>query len=64
MDLKGQDNLTKQDVDAYNKAVKDYNAAINEYNQLNNNVNASKSQMINSWNNANMQFMDAHIPRV
>ncbi len=64
MDIKGQDNLTKQDVDAYNKAVKDYNATINEYNQLNNNVNTSKSQMINNWNNANMQFMDAHIPRV
>ncbi len=38
MDSKPQNNLTKDDVDTYNKAVKEYNALINSYNQLNANI--------------------------
>lgn len=64
MDLKDQGSLTKQEIDTYNKAVKDYNTGINQYNQLNNNVNALRKQVIDNWNNANNQFLDAHIPRV
>ena len=64
MDLKDQSSLTKQEVDTYNKAVKDYNAGINQYNQLNNNINTSRKQIIDNWNNANNQFLDAHIPHV
>ncbi len=63
-DAKGQNNLTKQDVDAYNKAVNDYNSSINTYNQLNTNINNSRNQIIDDWNNSNNQFLDTHIPHV
>jgi hypothetical protein len=63
-ELKGQANLTKQDIDTYNKAVNDYNAAVNSYNQINTSVNASRKQVLDNWNNADRQFMDAHIPHV
>ena len=63
-DLKPQNSLTKADVDAFNKAVKDYNNSVNSYNQLNNNTNNSRKQIMDNWNNSNQQFLDAHIPRV
>lgn len=64
MDIKDQSSLTKKEIDAYNKALKEYNAGINEYNRLNNNINDSRMQVIDNWNNANNQFMDTHIPHV
>ena len=38
MEAKGS-NRTKQDVDEYNKAVKDMNASVNSFNQLNQDLN-------------------------
>jgi hypothetical protein len=59
-----QGSLSKQEVDAYNKAVNDYNASINQYNQLNANINNQRSQVVDNWNNADKQFLDAHTPHV
>jgi len=63
-DAKPQGSLSKQDVDAYNKAVNDYNASINSYNQLNANLNNTRNQVINNWDNAQKQFLDAHVPHM
>ena len=63
-DAKGQNNLTKQDVEAYNKAVNEYNASINAYNQLNANINTGRNQVIDNYNNASKQFLDTHIPHM
>ena len=40
MDAKS--NKTKEDIDAYNKAVKDINATVNISNQTNNNINNNR----------------------
>lgn len=53
---------TKEDVEAYNKAVKDFNEAVNVYNRVNNNLNTGRSEIIQSWNNAEKAFYDAHMP--
>lgn len=63
-DAKPQSSLTKQDIDAYNKAVNDYNSSINAYNQLNANINNGRNQVINNWNNSTGEFLDVHIPHV
>jgi hypothetical protein len=64
IDAKPQSSLTKQDIDAYNKAVNDYNSSINAYNQLNTNINNGRNQVINNWNKSTGEFLDAHIPHV
>ncbi|HLK29138.1 MAG TPA: hypothetical protein VKT28_11215 [Puia sp.] len=52
----------KDDVDTYNKAVKDINAAVNSFNQNNNRVNKSRTETINNWQDAEKKFADDHMP--
>ena len=59
-----QGSLSKDEIDAYNKAVNDYNASANQYNQLNANMNNERSQAVNNWNNADKQFLDVHTPHI
>lgn len=61
---KPRNSLTKQEVDNYNKAVNSYNAGINDFNQLNSLINTQRKQNIDNWNNAEMRFLDRHIPHV
>ncbi len=63
-DAKTQNNLTKQEIDNYNKAVNDYNTSINGYNQLNTTINNDRNQVINNWNSSTNAFLDTHIPHV
>lgn len=53
---------TKEDVDAYNKAVKEINAGVNAYNQTNQTVNANRSQVIDTWEKTEKSFTDLHMP--
>lgn len=59
---KPRNSLTKQEVDNYNKAVNSYNAGINEFNRLNSLINTQRKQYIDNWNDAEMRFLDRHIP--
>jgi hypothetical protein len=53
---------TQQDVDAYNKAVKDINTAVNAYNQSNNTLNNNRNEVLTNWENTEKSFADAHMP--
>lgn len=61
LDAKGQ-NRTKEDVDAFNKAVKEFNTGVNNYNQLNNNLNNNRNRVLENWQSAEKGFADAHMP--
>ena len=54
---------TKEDVDAFNKGVKEINAAVNDFNQTNNKVNKDRTQALNDWEKAEKEFADVHMPR-
>jgi hypothetical protein len=53
---------TKEDVDNFNKAVKDFNAAVNQYNQLNANYVNGGNKVVQDWENAVKDFYDRQIP--
>lgn len=53
---------TQSDVENYNKAVGDINKASNGYNKANSDINKGRSEMLNVWNRAVKDFMDAQIP--
>ena len=59
---KSASSRTKEDVDAYNKAVKEYNESVNVFNQTNNSMNKERNQQINTWEAAQKKFQDAHMP--
>ncbi len=61
-DAKPESSRTQQDVDAYNKAVKDMNAAVNISNQTNTNLNNGRNQVNQNWENTEKTFADTHTP--
>jgi hypothetical protein len=61
MEAKGN-NRTQQDVDQYNKAVKDINASVNSFNQLNQTLNSRRQEELQNWENAEKAFRDELIP--
>jgi hypothetical protein len=62
LEAKSESDRTKQDVDAYNKGVKEINTAVNMYNQTNGSLNTSRTNMINTWNDTEKSFIDTHMP--
>jgi len=52
----------KQEIDKYNKAVKEINDALKQYNQTNDNLNQARTNMYNNWNTSVQTFMDAYAP--
>lgn len=54
---------TKDQVNLYNKKVKEINKAINNYNKVNNALNNQRQKVINGLDNANANFLSRHIPR-
>lgn len=62
MESKDASSRTKEDVDAYNKAVKDFNSSVNTFNQNNNKVNNGRTQALNEWTNTEKSFADEHMP--
>lgn len=53
---------TKEDVAAFNKAVKEINSAVKTYNANSNSLNQSRSELVNNWNSAVDAYFDNHMP--
>jgi hypothetical protein len=62
LDKKGNDR-TKDDIDNYNKGVKEINAASDKYNKTNKELNEMRKDALNDWNKAVNGFFDSHIPK-
>lgn len=54
---------SKEDVEAFNKAVNDINKASQTYNVNNKNMNEQRNENLNNWNNSVKSFFDEHTPR-
>ena len=54
---------TKEQIDNYNKKVKDINKGVKHYNQVNADLNAQRQKVINGLNNTNANFLSKHIPK-
>jgi hypothetical protein len=61
-DFEGKGNHTKEEVDAFNKAVNEVNKGVGDYNKTNQQLNEKRSNLLNGWNDAMKVFMDTHIP--
>jgi len=57
LDAKGS-NKTKEDVDQFNKAVKDINASVNSFNQLNQDLNKRRQEVVENWEKGEKAFRD------
>jgi len=58
----GNSSHTKEEVNSYNKAVKDINGSVNSFNQLNTKVNNGRTQALNDWQETEKKFADDHMP--
>jgi seryl-tRNA synthetase len=61
LEAKGS-NKTKEDVDQYNKSIKDINTSVNSFNQLNQDLNKHRQEVVENWENAEKSFRDDLIP--
>ncbi len=61
LEAKGSDK-SKEDVELYNKAVKDINTSVNSFNQLNQDLNKRRSEVVQNWENAEKMFRDELMP--
>jgi hypothetical protein len=61
LDAKGS-SKTREDVDQYNKAVKDLNASVNNFNQLNQELNKRRQDIVTNWENEERTFRDEIMP--
>ncbi|HLX90071.1 MAG TPA: hypothetical protein VKR32_00225 [Puia sp.] len=61
-DAKSQSRRTKEDVDAYNKSIKDINASVNSFNQTNTKINKDRTETTTNWQNSEKHFTDEHMP--
>jgi hypothetical protein len=61
LEAKGS-NKTKEDVDQYNKAVKDINASVINFNQLNQDLNKRRQEVVQNWETSEKTFRDELIP--
>lgn len=53
---------TKDDVEAYNKAVNDMNKASQAFNNISNMLNQQRNDALNNWNSTVNDFFDNHTP--
>ena len=53
---------TQADVDNFNKAVNDINKGTNAFNKANTDINKERNKMLDNWNKAVKDFMDAQMP--
>jgi hypothetical protein len=54
---------SQDEVNVYNKAVKEANQSINAFNQTNTMVNNNRTQVLNNWTEAEKRYADDHMPR-
>tara|TARA_R110002012_G_scaffold32696_4_gene96261 strand:- start:28 stop:1062 length:1035 start_codon:yes stop_codon:yes gene_type:complete len=57
-----QNKRTKEQIDAYNKKVKDINTAVNKYNATNQSINKKSQQVYEQYNTTKDKFIDSHVP--
>lgn len=55
-------NHTKEEVDAYNDAVKAMNNSVNKANATNNFLNENRTNLFNNWNEAIQSYFDDQMP--
>lgn len=60
MESKKQSDLSKEEINAYNKAVNEYNGMIPSFNRLSERTNEKRAQMHERWENRLEEFFDAH----
>ncbi|WP_418511167.1 hypothetical protein [Corallibacter sp.] len=53
---------TKEQIDTYNKKVKELNKGVKDYNKINQDLNTKRQNVINSLNATNDNFLAKHIP--
>src|SRR5450432_205037 len=61
LEAKGS-HKTKEDVDQYNKAVKDINTSVNGFNQLNQDLNKRRQEVAQNFENTEKSFQDEIMP--
>ena len=54
---------TKEEVDTFNKSVKDINSASQAYNNANQTLNKQRNEALNDWKKSVNVFFDEHTPR-
>jgi hypothetical protein len=59
----GNSTHTKDDVDAYNKAVKDLNDSVNAFNNTNNQLNQQRKELTDDWNKGENTFFNENMPK-
>ena len=62
IDKTPQSKRTKEQIDAYNKKVKEINSAVKTSNNVNSKLNVKRHQVINKLNSVNERFLAKHIP--
>lgn len=61
--MESKSNRSKEDVDAYNKAVKEINAAVGAFNAGNQAANEKRNELLKAWSETEKQFADYHMPK-
>ncbi|UAY53418.1 LIC11966 family surface protein [Ferruginibacter albus] len=62
-DYDAKSDHSKDDVNNYNKGVKEINDASNKYNQTSSQIYQGRKELIDNWNNAVKSFFDDHMPK-
>lgn len=62
-DSKPAGKRTQQDVDDFNKAVKEANEGVNDYNKTNNELNKKRTTNLDNWNNTVKRYLDTYVPQ-
>jgi len=60
MNSKKKKDLTKEDIDKYNKSVNEYNKAVKDVNKVNTKMNQQRKKYLGIWNNSVDKFFDKH----
>jgi len=61
--MKSKSAPSKDEVNAYNKLVKDFNTLLGTYNKSNTKFFTEKNNAINAWNTAGESFVSKHVPK-
>jgi len=62
LERKSEKERTKEEIDNYNKMVKEINGRINDYNKVNSEVTNMRNDYINKWNTTGEQYISKHVP--
>lgn len=60
MNSKKKKDLTKQDIDKYNKSVNEFNKSVKNVNKVNDKVNQQRKKYLEMWSNSVDKFFEKH----